>query len=172
MLLRLLEHVAHARGAHADEHLDEIGAGDREEGHLCLARDRLREQRLARSGIAHHQHAARDAPAQLLELRRVAEELDKLRDLFLGFLAARDVRERDGVVRLVEHTGAALAERERPAPPAALHLAHEEDPHPDQEQHREPRHEDVHEERRLLLGLRFDDHPVLEEIAHQPRIGR
>jgi hypothetical protein len=36
-LLRLLEEVAHARGADADEHLDEVGAGDREERHARLA---------------------------------------------------------------------------------------------------------------------------------------
>ena len=47
VFLRLLEHVAHARRAHADEHLDEVGARDREERHLGLAGDRLREQRLA-----------------------------------------------------------------------------------------------------------------------------
>jgi len=35
MLLRLLEHVAHARGTDADEHLDEIRTGDREERHLA-----------------------------------------------------------------------------------------------------------------------------------------
>ena len=78
VLLRLLEHVAHARRAHADEHLDEVGARDREERHLRLARDRAREERLAGAGRAHHQHAARDAPAQLLELRRVAQEVDQL----------------------------------------------------------------------------------------------
>ena len=46
ILLRLLEHVAHARGADAHEHLDEVRAGDREERHAGLARDRAREQRL------------------------------------------------------------------------------------------------------------------------------
>ena len=46
-LLRLLEEVADARGADADEHLDEVGAGDREERDAGLARDRAREQRLA-----------------------------------------------------------------------------------------------------------------------------
>jgi hypothetical protein len=47
MLLGLLEHVAHARRADADEHLDEVGAGNREKRHLGLAGDRLRQQRLA-----------------------------------------------------------------------------------------------------------------------------
>ena len=78
VLLRLLEHVAHARRADADEHLDEVGAGDREERHLRLAGDRLGEQRLAGAGRADHQHAARNAPAELLELGRVAQELDQL----------------------------------------------------------------------------------------------
>src|SRR5690606_11601238 len=35
--LRLLEEVAHSAGAHADEHLDEIGPGDGEEGNPGLA---------------------------------------------------------------------------------------------------------------------------------------
>jgi hypothetical protein len=39
VLLGLLEHVAHARGADADEHLDEVRTGDREERHLGLAGD-------------------------------------------------------------------------------------------------------------------------------------
>ena len=47
VLLALLEEVAHARGADADEHLDEVGAGDREEGDVRLAGDGAREQRLA-----------------------------------------------------------------------------------------------------------------------------
>ena len=70
VLLRLLEHVAHARRADADEHLDEIGTGNREERHLGLAGDGPRQQRLAGAGIADHQHAARNAPAELLELGR------------------------------------------------------------------------------------------------------
>ena len=95
VLLRLLEHVAHARRADADEHLDEVGARDREERHLGLAGDRLGEQRLAGAGRADHQHAARDAAAELLELLRVAQEVDQLLDLFLGLVAAGDVGEGD-----------------------------------------------------------------------------
>ena len=115
VLLGLLEHVAHARRAHADEHLDEVGAGDREERHLRFAGDRLGEQRLAGARIAHHQHAARNAAAELLELGRIAQELDQLGDLFLGLVAAGDVGKGHRVVRLVEHARLALAERERAA---------------------------------------------------------
>jgi hypothetical protein len=63
------------------------------------------------------------------------------------------------VVGLVQDLRLALAERERAAAAAALHLAHEEDPHADQQQHREPGDEDLREEALLLLGLRLDLDP-------------
>src|SRR6185436_19183835 len=170
VLLGLLEHVAHAAGADADEHLDEVGTGDREERHLRLAGDRLGEQRFAGARRAHHQHAARDAPAELLELRRVAEEFDQLGHFLLRLVTACDVGERDGVVRLVKHPRLALAEAERAAPAAALHLPHEEDPHADQQQHREPRDEDLREEALLFLGTRLDLDAVLDEVADHPDV--
>src|SRR5207244_7233782 len=49
-LLRLLEQVADARGADTDEHLDEVGSGDREEGDARLTGGRACEQRLTGSG--------------------------------------------------------------------------------------------------------------------------
>ena len=94
VLLRLLEHVAHARGADADEHLDEVGAGDREERHLGLAGDGPRQQRLAGAGRADHQHALGDLAAELLELARVLEEVDDLADFLLGLVDARRRRRR------------------------------------------------------------------------------
>ena len=57
--LRLLEQVAHARRADADEHLDEVRAADREERHAGLARDGAREQRLAGAGRPDEQDALR-----------------------------------------------------------------------------------------------------------------
>src|SRR5581483_1662216 len=74
-LLGLLEQVAHAGGADADEHLDEVRARDGEEGHAGLAGRRAREQRLARAGRAVEQDALGDARAERLELLRVLEEL-------------------------------------------------------------------------------------------------
>lgn len=41
LLLRALEQIPHARGTHTDEHLDELGPADREEGNLGFTRDRL-----------------------------------------------------------------------------------------------------------------------------------
>src|ERR687893_786452 len=75
VLLGLLEQVAHARGADADEHLNEVRAGDREERHAGLTGHGAREQRLARARRAVEQHALRDAGAERLELLRVLEEL-------------------------------------------------------------------------------------------------
>ena len=92
-LLRLLEEVAHARGADADEHLDEVGAGDREERHAGLARDRAREQRLTGAGRPVEQDALGDARAERLELLRVLEELLDLLQLLDRLVDAGDVLE-------------------------------------------------------------------------------
>ena len=172
MFLGLLEHVAHPRRAHADEHLDEVGAGNAEERHFGLAGNRPRQQRLAGAGVAHHQHAARNAPAQLLELARVAQELDQFGDFFLGLVATGDIGKGHGVGGLIQHARLALAEGERAALAAALHLAHEEYPDADQQQHREPGNEHIHQEGGLFFRLGFDHHAVLEQVGHHPRVGR
>ena len=62
--LGLVEQVADAAGADADEHLHELGAGDAEEGHAGLAGDGPGHERLAGSRRADQQHAARDAGAR------------------------------------------------------------------------------------------------------------
>jgi hypothetical protein len=170
MLLGLLEHVANPGSAHADEHLDEVGARDGEKRHLGLAGDRTGEQRLAGAGRADHQHAARDPAAELLELGRVTQELDELVHFLLGLVAARDVGEGDGVGRLVEHPGLALAERERTASPAALHLAHEEHPHADQQQHRSPADKQGHEERAFFTRLDIELDVVGNQVTDQTTV--
>src|SRR5947199_4213184 len=113
VLLPLLEEVAHAGGADADEHLDEVGAGDREEGDVRLAGDGAGEQGLAGARGAHQQHPLGDAAAELLELLWLLEELDDLLQLLLGLLDAGDVLERHLLARGVEELGLALAEGER-----------------------------------------------------------
>ena len=60
----LREQIAHARRADADEHLDELRSAQAEEGHLGLAGDGAREQRLAGSRRADQQHALRNASAE------------------------------------------------------------------------------------------------------------
>ncbi|OIQ72941.1 hypothetical protein GALL_454250 [mine drainage metagenome] len=172
MLLGIFEHVAHPCGADADEHLDEIGAGNGEKRHLRFASNALGQQGLAGTGRADQQHPARDAPAEFLEFLRILEEVDQFLDVLLGFVAPGDVGKSDGVGRFIEHAGTRLAKAERTAASAALHLAHEVHPDADQQQHGEPGNEDLREEG-LLLARRTDDvHTVLDQIAHHPQVPR
>src|SRR5690606_38479762 len=108
--LRLLEEVANAGGAHADEHFDKVGTADREERHIRLAGDRLGKQRLAAPWRAGEEHAAGNASAEAHELLGVLEELDDLLDLVLGLIDAGDVLEGDAVHLLGQHAVARLAE--------------------------------------------------------------
>ncbi len=100
VLLRLLEHVAPAARAAAPEPLTEVGARDVEEGHACLAGDGPAEQGLAGPRRTAEQRALRNLAAQLLELRRVLEEIDDLGQLFLGFVDAGHVVEGHAVLVL------------------------------------------------------------------------
>src|SRR5690606_11721545 len=173
VLLRLLEHVAHARRTDADEHLDEIRARDREERHLRLAGDRAGEQRLAGARRPDHQHALRNLAAETLELGGILQEVDDLDDLLLGFLDARDVRERDVHLILPEQAGTALAERHRASSAdRALHLTLEVHPDADLEQDRERRDEQLQQEGLLLRRARIDDHTVLLQRADERRVVR
>ena len=105
--LGLLEQVAHAGGADADEHLDEVGAGDRVERHAGLAGDGAGEQRLAGSGRAVEQHALRDLRADGLELGRAGEELLDLVEFLDRLVGAGDVGERGLRGVLVDELGLA-----------------------------------------------------------------
>ena len=172
VLLRLIEHVAHAGRAHADEHLDEVGTRDGEERHIGFAGDGARKQRLAGAGRTDEQRAARDAPAELLELLRIAQELDDLLQIFLGLVDAGDVVEGDAAMALGEQLRLGLAEAHGPAA-AGLHLAHEEDPHGDEEQHREPGHEHAEQRRHVVLRrLGGDLHALLMQLVDQAGIVR
>ena len=121
-LLRLIEQVANARGADADEHLDEVRARDREERNARLTRDGARQQRLAGARRSEQQDAFGNARAERLVLLRKLQELDDFGQLFFGFLDAGDVVERHFRTVLGEHLRARTAERERLAS-AALRLA-------------------------------------------------
>ena len=127
VLLALLEQVADAARAHADEHFHEVRTRDREERHAGFAGDGARQQGLAGSGRPDQQHALGNAAAELLELLRLAQELDDLLQLFLGLFHAGDVLERHLLLLRGVQARAALAEAERLVS-AALHLPHHEDP--------------------------------------------
>src|SRR6516162_3720199 len=63
----LLEQIADARSAHADEHLDEFRAGNGEKGHSRLASDRARQECLSGPGRSDQQHALRNPRAKAPE---------------------------------------------------------------------------------------------------------
>src|SRR3954447_14328949 len=157
VLLGLLEEVAHTRGAHADEHLDEVRPRDREERDAGLARDGARQQRLAGARRPVEEHALRDPGAERLELLRVLQELLDLVELLDRLVDAGDVAEGD--LRRVDRQPlrAGLAERHH-LRAAALDLVHEEDPEPDEDQERE----DVGEQRQPAVALRPLDVVVLD----------
>ena len=172
VLLRLLEHVAHAACADADEHFDEVGARNREEGHVRFARDRARGQCLAGARRADKQHAARDASAEFLELLRVAQELDDLLQVFLGFVDASDVLERHASLRLGQKLGLRLAEAHRLAG-AALHLPGHVDPQAQEQQHRQDAGDD-REQPVVAVRRRLgrDRHVLLVKRLHEAGVVR
>ncbi len=149
VLLGLLEQVAHAAGADADEHLDEVGAGDRVERHARLTRDGAGQQGLAGAGRAVQQHALRDPGADGEELGRLLQEVLDLLELLDGLVRAGDIREGDLRVLLADELRLRLAEL-HDAVAAALHPAHQEPEHDADQDERHQDAEDVEEE----VGLR------------------
>ena len=137
VLLALFEHVTHARCADTHEHFHKIRTGNREEGHIGFAGDGTRQQGLAGTRRAHQQHALRDLTAQALEFLRIAQEFDNFLKLRLGFINAGDIIKGHTALLFRQQLGAGFAETHG-ATTAALHLAHEENPHTNQQQHREP----------------------------------
>ena len=115
---RLLEHVAHPRGADADEHLHEVGSREAEERHARLAGNGLAQQRLARARRPDQQHSLGNAAAQDLVLLGLLEEVDDFAELFHGFIDAGDFVERHADIFLGQQLPATAAEGHRRACPA------------------------------------------------------
>jgi hypothetical protein len=132
VLLTLLEEVADAGCADADEHLDEVRTGDGEEGNVGFASDCAGEESLTCARRADEQDAFGDAAAEALELLRLAEELDDLLELFLGLVNTGDILEGDLFLLHREQAGARFAEAHGFVA-AGLHLAEEEEPEAEQE---------------------------------------
>ena len=131
-LLGLLEEVADAGGTDAHEHLDEIRAGDTEEGHAGLAGDRTGEQGLACPGRSVEEHPLGDPGTEGLELLRVFEKLLDLVQFLDRLVGPGNVLEGDlgGIGGLA--LGLGLAEAHDLAS-AALHAVHEENPEADEQ---------------------------------------
>ena len=142
-LARLLEQIAHARRSDAYEHLDELGARDREERHAGLAGHGLGEHGLARAGRAHQQDALGDPGAQQAVLLGVLEEIDDLDQLRLGLVDAGHVGETRLGLLLDIDLGPGAADRHQAAEALLFREAPEHegpDGEEDQDRH-DPGHE-------------------------------
>jgi hypothetical protein len=135
--LGLLEQVAYPGGADADEHLDEVGAGDRVERHARLAGDRAGQQGLAGAGRPVQQDALGDLRADGLELGRALQELLDLLELLDRLVGAGHVGERGLGRVLADQLRFGLPEVHDPGP-AALHRVHDEE---QQEHDQQDRHQ-------------------------------
>src|SRR5215831_13892793 len=124
--LRLLEQVAHPGCADADEHLDEVGAGDGVERDAGLTGDRAREQGLAGPGRPVEQDALGDLGADRLELARALQELLDLLELLDRLVGPGHVGERGLGGVLGDELRLRLAEVHHPGA-AALHLVEQEE---------------------------------------------
>src|SRR5262249_35754927 len=155
------------RGADTYEHLNEVRARDGEEGHIGLAGDGARDERLAGAGRADEQHAARDASAEPLEFLRILQELDDLLQILLRLVDAGDVLEGHAAMRLVEKLRLRLAEAHGAAG-TVLHLPRQEEPGADDQEERQRIEQDRHEPWRLgRLRLRRDLHALLRQLADE-----
>ena len=166
-LLRLLEQVAHTRGADADEHLDEVRPGDGEERHARLAGDRAREERLTGARRPVEEHALRDPRAERLELLRVLEELLDLLELLHGLVHSGHVLETD-LGRVRRHPLRARLAEAHHLRAAALHLVHQEDPEAEEQHERQEPGQD-RPPGRASDSLRVVVDVVLAEQALEPR---
>ena len=171
LLARGLEEIAHPGRADTHEHLHEVGAGDRDERHAGLARDRAGDERLAGAGRPDEEHALRDARPDLLEALRELQEVDDLGDLLLDRPVARDVVERRlGLLGVVDLRPAAADVHDRTH--LALGAAAHPDEEPDDEQGGEQQRDQVEEEVRPgALVVEVHALPV-EQVEILLRAGR
>ena len=109
LVLGLAEEIAHPGGPDADEHLDEVGAAQAEEGHLGLAGHGLGQQRLAGARRTDQQHALGNPAAQRPGTFRRLEEIDHLAQLGHRLVDAGHVAEGDFQVFLGVQLGPAAA---------------------------------------------------------------
>ena len=161
LLLGLVEKVAHAAGADADEHLHEIGSGDGEEGDVGLPRDRLRQQGLAGAGRADEEGAFRDLAAEGRILRGILEEVDDLHHFLLSPIQAGHVLEGDVDLILVGELAGGLAHIEgvyAPALASAAHVAAHSAEHPAPQDDEEEQWQDPLQHLAPDLGVILHDH--------------
>jgi hypothetical protein len=165
-LARFRKEPAHAAGADADDHLDELRGGRGEEGDVRLAGHRPRQERLPRSRRAFEQDAAGDRGAEPAIAPRITEHVDEFPQLVLHLVDPGDVVEGDARSRVgVVEARPRPAERE---PAAREQAAEEHDVEADEDQDRQDAEYEAEQERALRLGRRgVHRHSLLEQLADE-----
>src|SRR5882724_9374415 len=91
VFLALLKQIAYPAGAYADKHFYEVRTRDGEERNVRFTGNCTCQQSFTGSRGSNQQDAFGNASAQLLELLRLAQELDDLAQLFFRFIHAGHV---------------------------------------------------------------------------------
>ncbi len=161
----LFEHVADAAGADADEHLDEIGTADGEEGNVGFTGDGACEEGFSCSRRADEQDAVGDATAEFVETAWVAQVFDDFDDLFARLVNAGNIFE-GYAFEVLGQPRTALAELHGAAA-GIFHLSREEEVEDEQEQDDGGKHHDDAAEELALLGhIPFVGRDVFADEAH------
>src|SRR5260370_711934 len=113
VLLGLVEQVAYAARADADEHLDQLRTGDREERHAGFSSHGLAQQGLAGTGRSDEQDALWNAGSKGDELFRIFQELDDLGQLLFCLFNTRHIGTSDRGVVACDRARARPAEGDR-----------------------------------------------------------
>ena len=140
--LSLLKQIPHAARAHAHEHLHELRPAYGQKRHARLARNRPRQQRLARPRRPNQQHALGYLSPQAHKPLRHFQKLHHFLQLFLSLFHARHIRETHRRAVAHKHPRAALAKAKRLVA-AALRLPH----HKQQQRPEEYQRQEVDEQR-------------------------
>src|SRR5262249_8217777 len=160
-LLRLGEEITHPGSADADDRLDELRGGDREERRVRLPGDRPGRERLARAGRPEQQDAVGYPSAESHITVRRLEEVDDLRQLGFRLVDSGHVveghadRRRVDTARLRASEVAEAAE----SATAGLRAADQEPEQRDEENRRREPEQQLREQRRArirVLGVDLD----------------
>ena len=160
LILGLLEQITDTRGANADKHFDEVGAGNGEEGHVGLPCHGLRQKRLTGPRRAHQQRPFGNLAAEGGIFLGILEEVDNLHNLLFGAVQTGHIFEGDVDLGLVGEFAGGLAYIERIAAGAEsaaagspADAAEHPDPHENQENGPEDPLQDVRPHVFVVLEL-------------------
>ena len=168
ILLGLLEQIANAARADADEHFDELRARDRKERNSGFTSHSLGQKRLAGAGRTDQQTPLGDLGADGCEPLGVLEEVNDLRQFELGALDAGHIGEGDLRRRFHLNAGLALAEiHGRVATTTGLSPAEQKEQSTQQQQREDQAAGCLLPGTRLARGLDSDINVVLGQQTQQ-----